>query len=337
MIILGALVLILGLPERGISGWSLAKETELGPDSPDFPAIPSHFPIEVLRTYRVMPPSRKAIYAQVAVFQDGKNRAETALLSMQSKPVPGQISQHWEETDRRYSIWVEAARAIQKHAEPNALIIAWWDNAQRACLFTGLETWVYQPAAAGFTDAGERTVWEVLGGGFTKDGKRLQTLAQWFTLDTPNALEMLKTHLPADRPVYFLVTVDDLTHLREMEALGGKKLALKSAVFPTSGDIHGLVSSVKRWLEEQGGHGYLVQPLSPGSIRAWTKPTHARGEDTVMYPSLGIEEHQEALLVRMLPFSDSMARPLDSFQLVYQSAWGAYLSIYRWHYDGMNK
>lgn len=314
LIVLGALVLVLGLPERGISGWSLAKETELSPGSPGFPAIPSHFPIELLRTYRIMPPSREAIYAQVAVFRDGNNRAETALLSMQPTPPPGQTGR--EETDRRYSIWTEAARAIQKHAEPNALIIAWWDNAERVRLFTGLESWLHQPAAAGFPDAGERAVWEVLGGGFAKDEKRSRILAQGFTLDAPSALEMFKTHLPADRPVYFLVTVDDLARLHEMEALGGKRLALESAVFPTSGDIHGVVSRVKQWVAEQGGQGYLVQPLSPGRARAWTSPAH---------------KDREALLVRLLPFSDSLARPLDSFQLVYQSSWGAYLSIYRWH------
>ncbi|MFN3565273.1 MAG: hypothetical protein ACK4V1_04725, partial [Burkholderiaceae bacterium] len=59
---------------------------------------------------------------------------------------------------------------------------------------------------------------------------------------------------------------------------------------------------------------YLVQPLPGGRVRAW-RVTDAAALDW--------------LLIRALPFSTSLYRPIDGADLVYQSAGGGYLSVYR--------
>jgi hydroxylamine oxidation protein HaoB len=80
-------------------------------------------------------------------------------------------------------------------------------------------------------------------------------------------------------------------------------------------DIHGPVQAVKNWVANEQGSGYLLQPQSGNRVRAWTV-THHDGEAN--------------LLVRLLPFTSSIAEPLAGYELVYQSDYGAYLSIYRW-------
>jgi hydroxylamine oxidation protein HaoB len=224
----------------------------------------------------------------------------------------------WDETPRKLGgsdhhdrIWAEAAKVIQQHAEPNALVIAWRDNAQQVRHLTGLETW----AAEGSPDVNESHFWRILGGVTEDNASPGKTLARWFTLDASESINAMKSELPGDRPVYFLVTVDDLARLQELSQLGGRPLSIQSNRFVLSGDIHGAVNSVKRWVAEINAPGYLVRQEGPGALRAWASP-NGTGKD--------------ALLFRLLPFSDSLSRPLPEFQLVYQSGWGGYLSLYRW-------
>ena len=116
-------------------------------------------------------------------------------------------------------------------------------------------------------------------------------------------------------PVFLLVSTDDLSHIQEMSYLAGRGIPLETRLFSSQGDIHGVVASVNAWAGEDGGTGsYLVQPARGFSVRAWR----------VTDPAF-----ENSLLVRLLPFSSSLDRdPRDRARLVYQSATGAYLSIY---------
>jgi hydroxylamine oxidation protein HaoB len=58
-----------------------------------------------------------------------------------------------------------------------------------------------------------------------------------------------------------------------------------------------------------------VQALPNGGTRAWR---------------ITREEGTKTLLARLLPFTTSLAKPLDKLSLVYQSPWGGYLSVYEW-------
>jgi hydroxylamine oxidation protein HaoB len=320
LIVAGTGVLIFGLPVWDEPRFQLEKELEIRSSDPGFPAIPSTIPVESLTVYRArLPGVETALPASVAAFRDTQGQAGTALLSFQEPPPKAGKSSadkpSWGESDRRYRIWMEAAESIRQHAEPNALVVAWWDNSQRVRLLTGLETWTLRPAAEGFSDPEERDFWRVLGGGFAEDPAPGKTLARWLTGDADDAIAALRAELPAKSPVYFLVTADDLGRLQEMARLGGRSLSIQSNRFPLTGDIHGAVNSVKRWVAEIKAPGYLVRQEGPSALRAWASPD-GQGKDT--------------LLFRLLPFSDSLSRPLPEFRLVYQSGWGGYLSLYRW-------
>ncbi len=100
-----------------------------------------------------------------------------------------------------------------------------------------------------------------------------------------------------------------------IKALDGKSISVDAATFAVSGDVHGSIKQVKEWTTKLGSPGYLVQQTNPTSVRVWASPA---------------SKNQDALLIRLLPFSHSFAKPVKGFELVYQSAWGGHLSIYRW-------
>lgn len=109
-----------------------------------------------------------------------------------------------------------------------------------------------------------------------------------------------------------LITADILAHQDEIAALSGLSLALQTSIFPFSGNIHGAVRQVQDWA---GGDSYLVQQLPNQRIRAFRLTDPAA---------------QNMLLIRLLPFTTSVARPLRGLELVYQSTWGGYLNIYKY-------
>ena len=115
--------------------------------------------------------------------------------------------------------------------------------------------------------------------------------------------------------MFLLVSTDDLAHVQEMSYLAGRGIPLETRLFSSQGDIHGVVASVNAWAGQGGGTGsYLVQPARGFSVRAW------RVTD---------EAFEDSALVRLLPFSSSLEHDTPKHvRLVYQSATGAYLSIY---------
>lgn len=131
-------------------------------------------------------------------------------------------------------------------------------------------------------------------------------------MDADQALAELRTLVPPDRSIYILVTTDILARQAEIAALSGRPLPLEVKVFPASGDIHGAARRVQLWANDDS---YLVRQWPDQQVQAFrlTDPTA-----------------QNILLVRLLPFTSSAARPLTGLQLMYQSAWGGYLSIYEW-------
>jgi hydroxylamine oxidation protein HaoB len=114
--------------------------------------------------------------------------------------------------------------------------------------------------------------------------------------------------------IYVLACVDDLARLGEIERLSGVTIPLEARYFPAASDLHAQIKDVRRWASEKGeGANYLVQPVMGGGVRAWrvTSP-----------------EASNLLLIRLLPFSKSLETPLQGARLVYQSHWGAYISVH---------
>ncbi|MGH8552939.1 MAG: hypothetical protein ACRERS_06545 [Methylococcales bacterium] len=88
-------------------------------------------------------------------------------------------------------------------------------------------------------------------------------------------------------------------------------------MFPVEENIHRLISEVKRWARDKGTGSYLVQHLGSFGVRVWRIAT---------------SEGESALLARLLPFTSSLAKPLENVELVHRTARSAYLSIYRFHF-----
>ena len=243
-------------------------------------------------------------FLQVA-YVDGDGRSRTALLH----PPP---TAREETVETRWSWWLQTAAAIRKHADAKARIVAWWDNGQRAHLLTGRAVWSDAPPATLFA-ADQRKFWREVAGGFADDPQPLAKLAHLLTTPAEQAVAALRSD-KAPGELLLLVSTDDLARAEEIEAAGGRRLPVESKVFPTSTNLHGTINTVRRWAQEAGTGSYLVQPLPGGRVRAW------RVTDAAAL---------EWLLIRALPFSTSLYRPIDGADLVYQSAGGGYLSVYR--------
>lgn len=243
-------------------------------------------------------------FLQVA-YTDGAGRTRSALLH----PPPGAEG---DTAATRWSWWMQTAGAIRKHASPAAHIVAWWDNGQRARLLTGLSVWSDAPVA-GLFDAGEQAFWREVGGGFAEDARPLQRLARWLTAPAEEAVAELRANRKGGE-LLLIVSTDDLARAAEIAAAGGKRLPVEAKVFQTSANLHGTISAVRRWAQEGGTGSYLVQPLPDNRVRAW-RVTDGQA--------------LEWLLIRALPFSTSLYRPIDGADLVYQSGGGGYLNVYR--------
>lgn len=265
-------------------------------------AIPQPLPQDLISHY---PPSRferwqlhqkgagKALTEHVLLYRDEAGRERSALV-----PEPG---------SRRWQNWMAVAQVLQT-LEGNALILAWWDASQRIDLLSGRQTWVRQPPAEAFGDS-DRDLWERLSGGFDDEDSRLAKLARWWLSDPSAALAEIRRQI-ANRPLYFLVSSEDLAHIEEIERLAGRRLPLQVRIFPNTGNLHGQIAAVQRWAGETG-NGYLPQKI-PGGIAAWRITDNGT----------------DGLLLQLLPFSGVSHPPVPGLAQVFQTP-DRSVSLYR--------
>lgn len=298
----GLAVMLFGPPDFSDHGLRYEKLSEWKAGDKDFPEIRGAFPIERLSRYRIGRGEGGGVELNIAHYRDGQPASAIVF--------PGQAGA----TELRHDLWQAAAWAIQNHADQDAVFLSWWDDGQRIRFLAGRKPWLSQPVAAAFPDARQQAFWQEAGGGFAEDPARLKQYARWLAMDADAALAEMDQALPKG-PVYWLVCLDDLARLNEIEALNGAKLPFEAKVFPAMDNIHGQISAVQRWAGEQGPGSYLVQQLSGGGARVW-RITSEAGAKT--------------LLARLLPFTTSLTKPLEQLSLVYQSPWGGYLSVYQW-------
>lgn len=259
-----------------------------------------------VRDFHIHRDTEQTLRISAVHYRDAEEKERSALFL----PPSGASS----ENSLRLDIWRETGAAIRQNAQPDALFLTWWDNAQRARFLAGVNTWVEAPEEVAFPDKDARNFWQKAAGGFMS-GERNNQLAKWLAMKAESALEEMRKTFPESRPVYLLVSLDDLARLSEIETLAGTTLPFEVRVFPPSGNIHTQIAAVRRWASDKGTGSYLVQQLPTGDVRAW-RITSEAGAQT--------------LLARLLPFTSSLMKPLESLKLIYQSRWGAYLSLYQW-------
>jgi hydroxylamine oxidation protein HaoB len=298
------MILLLGIallapPEFYGLGIRYEKLGEWQSGDPGLPEVGGTFPIDSLTRYRIERLTGNAVELNVARYQD----ASAIVFPAQGK------------SQLRHDLWQSTADAIKNHSDANALFLSWWDDGQRIQFLTGRQPWLNQPVANAFPNASQKALWEEIGGGFNPDETRIKQFARWLSMDADAALAEMDQALPKGQPVYWLASLDDLARLSEIEALSGVKLPFEARVFPAADNLHSQIAAVQRWADEHGSGSYLVQQLQGGGAMVW-RITNEAGEKT--------------LLARLLPFTSSLAKPLERLSLVYQSAWGGYLSVYQW-------
>jgi len=303
--LVGLWIMLFGWPDLPKPAVEYEKLTTLKKSEAGFPNLQGISAVDSLDRYRI---GREGAWVEVNVANYGK--AETAIVYLPADP-----AQPKAEVGLRHDLWQTASEAIQGHTDKNALFLSWWDDGQRLAYLTGRTAWVKQTVASAYPDSTLRDFWERAGGGFGKDETKLKQLARWLSMDAEAALAEMAQAIPKDQPVYWLICLDDLARLSEIEALSGVKLPFEARIFPQADNIHGQIAEVKRWADEKGIGSYLVQQLPSGGARVWRITT---------------EEGVKTLLARLLPFTTSLAKPLEPLSLVYQSGWGGYLSVYEW-------
>jgi hydroxylamine oxidation protein HaoB len=306
LVAVGGYILLVGLPQRDSAprlSWRRIDVIERG--RPEFGSPAPAGAADRLLRYRVSRGKDAALVLDVAEYRDSHDRPARAMVYPAST-APG-------DAGLRHDLWQEAMAAIRTHTPADALFLGWWDNGQRVAYASGRPVWAGAPAAELYPDAGQRSLWRELAGGFAENPANLKQLASWLLLDADAALAEMAAQFPG-RSVYLLICLDDLARLTEIETAGGVMAGIETRLFPPAANLHRQIAAVRQWTAAEGTGNYLVQRLGSGSTRAWRI---ARPEAT------------RSLLARLLPFTRSLAEPLHGATLVYQSAWGAYLSIYR--------
>ena len=313
-ILAGGLLLLFGWPKVfDRSALRFERVAELTPGDTGFPDLMGHFKADRLITYQLHQGDSPSLPLQMAEYRDDHGKMATAIMYPTVGGAKSALSS--QPNALRAKLWGEAAQAIQQHSDAKGLFLTWWDNAQRIRFLTGHDSWADLPAADAYSDSAQKNLWEQAGGGFEPEGRKLKQLARWLTMDADQALVEIAAVVPTQRPIYFLICLDDLARLTEIETLSGKRLPFELNVFPASDNLHAQIASVRRWANQKPPGSYLVQKLSSGDVRAWR---------------ISSEEGAKSLLARLLPFTTSIGKPMEKMSLVYQSEWGGYLSIYQW-------
>lgn len=213
----------------------------------------------------------------------------------------------------RHRLWNDLAAAIRAHTDEKAIVLGWWDTAQRVHFLTGREAHSRVPTPSALPQGALRDLFLKTTSTDTKDPVSLEEIAQWLVMDASQGLAALKTRLAGEVSLYWVSSIDDLSHLGEIEALTGVTLPLEIRQFPPSQDAHDQIKAVRQWAATGEDDSYLVQPLAEGGVRAYRFLT---------------ETGRQSLLARLLPFTRSLTEPLPGTQLVYQSKAGSALLVF---------
>ena len=276
----------------------------------------THFPIDAISRYTVSLGSLLTYHLDVARYRDADGTPRRAIVHLSEDGVEDGPASGLDPYRFRREAWNDLSHVVARHTDDRAMFVGWWDNMQRLHLHTGRRGRPLYPDAGGYPQAGQRRLWRNVAGDFLPDDS-LACLSRQLLKEVGEGLAGITDCAwnGESGPVFLLVSTDDLAHVQEMSYLAGRGIPLETRLFSSEGDIHGVVASVNSWAGHAGGTGsYLVQPARGFTVRAWRVTEEA---------------FEDSLLVRLLPFSSSLER--DSPQgarLVYQSAAGAYLSIY---------
>ena len=201
------------------------------------------------------------------------------------------------------------AAAINKHAPPDALILAWWDTSRQIKLLAARDTL--------FTShIGEPLIvpapWQTRGDSIrhyedqfwgapapAEERRNFQRFADALTAQPAQGAALLR-ELAGPREAYIVLHVTDLYKLGLMHP---ERLDMAYKTFPMEGNMHGMIGYLKKWMQENNYETHTLQSLSDSTVRAYFL------RDT---------KSSSTLIAQMLPFTHSMPLDLTVLQLIYQ-------------------
>lgn len=270
------------------------------------------FPVDSVERFSYQREGKEAFSLLLGHYLDGQGQKRHVVTFPKGKAADATLP---DSGTIRHTVWQEAGAAIKQHAPPNALILSWWDDGQRIHFFCGIDTWLYRPAHVTFSNP----IWQPLKASLfladETEQQRLQQMAHWLTMDYAKSLAEIRKTFGESRPIFIVVTNDLLLRLTELESYGGKHLPLVAINLPAHDNLHGDIAHVKQWAAEAGDGNYLVQKEGL-NYQVWATQKNN-------------EPAKQSLLLRLLPFVESLKQSPAGAQLVYQSHWGGYLSIYK--------
>jgi hydroxylamine oxidation protein HaoB len=202
------------------------------------------------------------------------------------------------------------ATAIATHVPKDAIILSWWDTsrqigllAERNTLFT---SHLAQPVIAPSYWRGrvqaigtyEQEFWgaqQVSPEESSKFQRFLDALVAY-----PNEGATLLRELAGPHEAYVVVHVTDIYKLGLMRP---DRLDVAFKNFPLTGNVHGLSGQIKAWMKDNNYDTYTLQSLSEKEVRAYF---------------LRESKSSNALLARMLPFSNWRPLDLEALQLIHK-------------------
>ena len=292
------------------------EERSIALDSRHHESFDTRFPIDAISRYTISLGTLLSYHLDVARYRDADGITRRAIVHLpddgsETGPVSG-----LDPYEFRRAAWNELGRVVARHTDDRAMFVGWWDNMQRLHLHTGRRGRPRYPDAGGYSRSEQRELWRNVAGNFLPDDS-LACLSRQLLKKVDEGLAGIGDCAWGGESGsrFLLVSTDDLAHVQEMSYLAGRGIPLETRVFSSEGDIHGVVASVNAWAGHAGGTGsYLVQPARGFTVRAWRVMERA---------------FEDSLLIRLLPFSSSLERDSpEHARLVYQSAAGAYLSVY---------
>ncbi|MDO9242084.1 MAG: hydroxylamine oxidation protein HaoB, partial [Methylicorpusculum sp.] len=250
-------------------------------------------------------------------YKDQGGAAQSAVLFPEEKSASELVTT---QTGVRQKIWQAAAEVIARHAEDDALIVSWWDDGQRVHFLSGKDAWIRKPAKETFKSPVWKAVKDRLVEANQDEQQRLTKMAGWLTMDSQKALAEMANYFGKKRPVYIVVSNDLLLRQAEFADYGGIRIPLIVKNFPVGNNLHGDIAQVKRWSQDEGEGNYLAQKENR-FYRVWTVKKESGADNS--------------LLVRLLPFVDSLKKLPDGVNLIYQTTWGGFLSVYQLDQDAI--
>ncbi len=204
----------------------------------------------------------------------------------------------------------QLAEAVTEHAEPGTLVLGWWDTARQLSVLKEVDSLYDQNFSRPLflpdawrddkkaIESLERIFWRISEEGEGEFGKIVDALA---TFDR-SGVDVLQS-VAGESPSLLVVQISDLYKL---SLLRPELLRVGYKNFPSTGDIHDSILTVKQWLEKRGLNQYVVETIGQIGKRVYF-----------------IEDGELPLLGRLLPIGDFDPFGIDGLKLVanYGSYW----------------